>query len=135
MEVLRKMENAILSLVNAFFQLLYKHYVALNSSKLPDLDDVMIQFYLNVLKFKRLGGVTVPHIPRSLRSCSWARLVLLKKLAFATTHQKLIQWNANLRDATLVLLFTWHIFGIQCTIFSYLLVVQASTLLELLPGN
>ena len=65
MNILKRLGNAILRLVFAntvnasfnytFFQLLYKHYVAFNSSKIPDFDDAMTQFYLNFFKFRKLN--------------------------------------------------------------------------------
>ena len=63
MNVLRRLENAILRLVFAntlnasftytFFQLLYKHYAAFTFQKLLDFDNVMTQFYLNFFKFRK----------------------------------------------------------------------------------
>ena len=66
-KVFRRLEIAILIFVVAntanysfnykFFQLLYKHYPAFYSSKLPVFDNLMIQLYLNFLKFKKVAGL------------------------------------------------------------------------------
>ena len=53
------------------FQLSSKHYIAVNSSKLPNFDDIMAQFYLNFPKFQKFGGATPP-LPRYLRP--WRRV-------------------------------------------------------------
>ena len=43
-----------------FLYLLYNNYAVINFQKLPGFDDVVIQFYLNFLKFLRLGFDTSP---------------------------------------------------------------------------
>ena len=42
------------------FHLLYKHYVAFNFQNFPGFDNIVTQFYLNFLKFQKLGDVTLP---------------------------------------------------------------------------
>ena len=76
LKVLRRLENAILRLVSAntvnvsfnyiFFQVVYKHYIVFKTLQtLPDLDNILTQFYLNFLKLQKLKELH-PHNPQSL---------------------------------------------------------------------
>ena len=74
-----------------FFQLLYKHYVALNSSKVPDFDDAITYFYMNFFQASRFEGCYIPHtflVATSLTACAKLRETMVHQCSYTFLLQK-----------------------------------------------